>query len=184
MTERHEGAPLTQRRPEHEGGRTAVITGADSGIGRSIAVALAGGGVDVGITYHEDEQGARHTAEEARQQGAHCAVRRHDLTDIPTSASVVDDLADELGGLDILINNAGSGSAERVTDMDFDTWRHVLATDLDGAFACTQRAIQHMIRGERGGRVINITSVHEHAPRVGAAPYCAAKAGLDRKSVV
>lgn len=164
--------------PAHEGARTAVITGADSGIGRSIAVALAGGGVDVGITYHEDQQGAERTAEEARQEGARCAVRRHDLTDIPTAASVVDDLAEELGGLDVLVNNAGSGSAERVVDMDFDTWRHVLATDLDGAFACTQRAIHHMIHGGRGGRIVNITSVHEHAPRVGAAPYCAAKAGL------
>ncbi|RCW44496.1 hypothetical protein DFQ14_10485 [Halopolyspora algeriensis] len=178
MTERHEGDPLTQRRPEHEGARTAVVTGADSGIGRSIAVALAGGGVDVGITYHEDQQGADRTAREIREQSAGCAVRRHDLTDIPTSASVVDELADELGGLDVLVNNAGSGSAGMVTDMDFDTWRHVLSIDLDGAFACTQRAIHHMIQGGRGGRIINITSVHEHAPRVGAAPYCAAKAGL------
>lgn len=163
---------------EHGGARAAVVTGADSGIGRSIAVALAGGGVDVGITYHSGEQGAHHTAQEAQQRGARCAVRQHDLTDIPTAASVVDDLAAELGSLDVLVNNAGTGSAEMAADMDFDTWRHVLATDLDGAFACTQRAIHHMIRGGRGGRIINITSVHEHAPRVGAAPYCAAKAGL------
>lgn len=90
----------------------------------------------------------------------------------------MDELADELGGLDMLVNNAGTGTAEPAAEMDFDTWRKVLSVDLDGAFACTQRAVRRMIRGGRGGRIVNITSVHEHAPRVGAAPYCAAKAGL------
>lgn len=90
----------------------------------------------------------------------------------------MDDLAAELGGVDVLVNNAGTGSAELAIDMDFDTWRKVLATDLDGAFARTQRAAKHMVRGGRGDRIINTTSVHEHAPQVGVAPYCAAKAGL------
>lgn len=165
--------------PDHEGFRTAVITGADSGIGRAIAASLAAAGVDIGITYRSDEEGARGTAEQAQQEhGARCAVRQHDLTDVPTAAGVVDELADELGGLDVLVNNAGTGSAQRAIDMDFDTWRTVLATDLDAPFACAQRAVPHMISGGRGGRIINITSVHEHAPRVGAAPYCAAKGGL------
>lgn len=171
-------APAT-RAPGHEGARTAIVTGADSGIGRSIAAALSGGGLDLGITYHRDADGARETAELAeRQEGVRCAVRQQDLADVPTTASTIDDLANELGGVDVLVNNAGTGSAELAIDMDFDTWRQVLATDLDGAFACTQRAAQHMIQGGRGGRIINITSVHEHSPRVGAAPYCAAKAGL------
>ncbi|MCM6771991.1 SDR family oxidoreductase [Nocardia sp. CDC159] len=156
----------------------AVVTGSDSGIGAAIAVALAGGGVDVGITYHRDEQGARRTAEEVRAQGARAAVRRLDLTDLPTAAAVVDELAEELGGIDVLVNCAGTGSAQKVMDMDFETWRGVLSVDLDGAFLCSQRAAARMIEAGRGGRIINITSVHEHAPRVGAAPYCAAKAGL------
>ncbi|MBF6088365.1 SDR family oxidoreductase [Nocardia cyriacigeorgica] len=156
----------------------AVVTGSDSGIGRAIAVALGGGGVDVGITYHRDEQGAARTAELVRERGAIAAVRQLDLDDLPTSTAVIDEFAEELGGLDVLVNCAGTGSATLVMDMDFDTWRHVLSVDLDGAFLCSQRAAAHMIEAGRGGRIINITSVHEHAPKVGAAPYCAAKAGL------
>lgn len=156
----------------------AVVTGSDSGIGAAIAVALAGGGVDVGITFHQDETGAQRTADQVREQGVRAAVRHLDLTDPPTAAGVVDELADELGGIDVLVNCAGTGSAQKAMDMDFDTWRQVLSVDLDGAFLCSQRAARRMIDAGRGGRIVNITSVHEHAPRVGSAPYCAAKAGL------
>ncbi|WP_253766662.1 SDR family oxidoreductase [Goodfellowiella coeruleoviolacea] len=175
MSDIETNAPL----PTESAGRplTAVITGSDSGIGRATAVALAGGGVDVGITYHADRTGAEATAEEAAAQGVRTAVRQLDLTDLPTSTAAIDELAEELGGVDVLVNCAGTGSAQRVMDMDFDTWRQVLSVDLDGAFLCSQRAAQHMIKAGHGGRIITITSVHEHAPRVGAAPYCAAKAG-------
>ncbi|CCH32338.1 SDR family oxidoreductase [Actinosynnema sp. NPDC047251] len=156
----------------------AIVTGSDSGIGKAVAVAFAGGGVDVGITYHEDAEGAERTAREVRDAGARAAVRRLDLTDLPGSASVVDELADELGGVDVLVNCAGTGSAEPALDMSFDTWRGVLSVDLDGAFLCCQKAAKRMIAAGRGGRIINITSVHEHLPLVGSAPYCAAKAGL------
>ncbi|MEU1548738.1 MULTISPECIES: SDR family oxidoreductase [Nocardia] len=169
-------APL----PEDRAGapRRAVVTGGDSGIGAAIAVALAAGGTDVGLTFHSDRRGAEDTAAQVREQGRTAAVRRLDLANLPSAASVVDELADELGGLDVLVNCAGTGSAQKVMEMDFDTWRHVLSVDLDGAFLCAQRAAEHMIAAGSGGRIINITSVHEHAPRVGAAPYCAAKAGL------
>ncbi|WP_158890437.1 SDR family oxidoreductase [Amycolatopsis anabasis] len=170
-----EAAPLPH---ETDRPRTAVVTGSDSGIGKAIAVALAGGGLDVGITYHEDRDGAERTAAEAGEQGVRAPVRRLDLSDLPTSAAVIDELAEDLGGVDVLVNCAGTGTAQRVMDLDFDTWRHVLAVDLDGAFVCAQRAARHMIKAGRGGRIINITSVHEHQPKVGAAPYCAAKAGL------
>ncbi|MFL6121175.1 SDR family oxidoreductase [Actinophytocola sp.] len=169
-------APL----PEERRGapRRAVVTGSDSGIGKAVAVALAGGGVDVGITYHHDADGAEETARQAREAGATAHVRQLDLTDLPTAAAVVDELAGELGGIDVLVNCAGTGTAEPVMEMDFDRWREVLSVDLDGAFLCAQRAARHMIEAGRGGRIVNITSVHEHAPKVGAAPYCAAKAGL------
>ncbi|MEV0682120.1 SDR family oxidoreductase [Actinosynnema sp. NPDC050436] len=169
-------APL----PEDRSGlpRTAIVTGADSGIGKAVAVALAGGGVDVGITYHEDRDGADRTAREVRDAGVRAAVRRLDLTDPPAGAAVVDELAGELGGVDVLVNCAGTGTAQKALEMSFDTWRSVLSVDLDGAFLCSQRAAAHMVDAGRGGRIITITSVHEHAPRVGAAPYCAAKAGL------
>ena len=78
----------------------------------------------------------------------------------------------------MLVNCSGTGTATPLLELDFDTWRQVLATDLDGAFLCLQRAARRMIAAGRGGRIVNVTSVHEHAPRVGAAPYCAAKGGL------
>lgn len=156
---------------------TAIVTGSDSGIGRAVAVTLAGGGVDVGITYHTDEQGARDTAAEAETRGAKTVVRRLDLTELPAAGAVIDELAGELGGVDILVNCSGTGSKQPAVDMDFDTWRRVVSVDLDGVFVCAQRAARRMIDAGRGGRIITITSVHEHAPRVGSAPYCAAKGG-------
>ncbi|HYH28998.1 MAG TPA: SDR family oxidoreductase, partial [Pseudonocardia sp.] len=110
--------------------------------------------------------------------GRKAEVRRLDLTALPGAADVVDELADALGGVDVLVNNAGTGTATPLLDIDFDTWRTVLATDLDGAFLCMQRAARRMIEAGGGGRIVNITSVHEHQPRVGAGPYCAAKGGL------
>jgi NAD(P)-dependent dehydrogenase (short-subunit alcohol dehydrogenase family) len=158
--------------------QVAVVTGADSGIGKATAVALAEQGFDVGITFHADRDGAAETAELVKGSGRAAAVRRHDLTDPERAARVVDDLADELGGLGVLINNAGTGTAEPLLDMDYQRWRSVIAVDLDGAFLCAQRAARRMVESRRGGRIINVTSVHEEFPRVGAGPYCAAKGGL------
>ncbi|WRL62360.1 SDR family oxidoreductase [Blastococcus brunescens] len=105
-------------------------------------------------------------------------MRHLDLTALPDAADVVDELAEALGGVDVLVNDAGTGHMTPLLDLDLGTWREVLATDLDGAFLCLQRAARRMVATGRGGRIVNITSVHEHQPRVGAAAYCAAKGGL------
>jgi hypothetical protein len=159
-------------------GRVAVVTGSESGIGRAVAVALAEQGCDVGITWYRDEAHARGTAEEVRARGRRAEVRHVDLTQLPDAAAVVDDLAEALGGVDVLVNDAGTGHSTLLLDTDWATWREVLATDLDAAFLCTQRAARRMVAAGRGGRIVNVTSVHEHQPRVGAAAYCAAKGGL------
>jgi NAD(P)-dependent dehydrogenase (short-subunit alcohol dehydrogenase family) len=158
--------------------RVAVVTGSESGIGRAVAVALAEQGCDVGITWYRDKEMGEATAEEVRAHGRAAEVRHLDLTRLPDAAGVVDGLADALGGLDVLVNDAGTGHLTSIVDLGFDTWRDVLATDLDGAFLCLQRAARRMVAAGRGGRIVNITSVHEHQPRVGAAAYCAAKGGL------
>ncbi|MFJ5938945.1 SDR family oxidoreductase [Streptomyces sp. NPDC093071] len=158
--------------------RTAIVTGSDSGIGRAVAVRLAEAGLDVGVTWHTDEAGAEATAEEVRAHGKRAVVARLDLTELPAAADVVDRLAEELGGVDVLVNNAGTGTAESFLDLSLEKVREVLDVDLTGPFLCAQRAARRMIDRRRGGRIVQITSVHEHQPRVGAGPYCAAKGGL------
>ncbi|MDN3296075.1 SDR family oxidoreductase [Streptomyces ficellus] len=164
--------------PANRGTPVAVVTGSDSGIGRATAVRLARDGMDIGITWHADEEGARRTAEEVRAQGRRAAVTHMDLTKLPDAADAVERLARELGRVDVLVNNAGTGTATPFLDMPYETVRDVLDVDLIGPFLCGQVAARRMIEQGRGGRIVNVTSVHEHQPRVGAAPYCAAKGGL------
>jgi NAD(P)-dependent dehydrogenase (short-subunit alcohol dehydrogenase family) len=161
-----------------DSGRTAIVTGSESGIGRATAVALAEQGFDVGVTWFQDEAAGRATVEQVQATGRRAELRHLDLTRLPEAADVVDELADALGGVDVLVNVAGTGHSTALLDLDLATWREVLATDLDGAFLCLQRAARRMISAGRGGRIVNVTSVHEHQPRVGAAAYCAAKGGL------
>ncbi|MFI8191749.1 SDR family oxidoreductase [Streptomyces sp. NPDC085946] len=158
--------------------KVAVVTGADSGIGRATAVRLAQAGLDVGITWHSDEKGAEQTAEEVRSHGRRAEVARMDLTRLPEAADTVDELCERLGRVDVLVNNAGTGTMTPFLDLGLDDVREVLDVDLVGPFLCGQKAARHMIRQGDGGRIVNVTSVHEHQPRVGAAPYCAAKGGL------
>jgi NAD(P)-dependent dehydrogenase (short-subunit alcohol dehydrogenase family) len=157
--------------------RLAIVTGSDSGIGRATAELLATEGFDVGLTFHSDEEGIRETAEEVAKRGQRCFVEAFDAS-TPDAGSVVDRLTRQLGGLGVLVNVAGTGHSNRVVDLPLEKWREVIATDLDGPFLCAQRAARHMIDAGQGGRIINVTSVHEHVPRLGAAAYCSAKAGL------
>jgi NAD(P)-dependent dehydrogenase (short-subunit alcohol dehydrogenase family) len=158
--------------------RTAIVTASDSGIGRATAVALAAAGLDVGVTWHADEAGAHDTAAEVRAAGVSAEVAHLDTSDLVSCGDVIDGLAGRLGGVDVFVNNAGTGSATLALDMTIEQWRHVVATDLDGAVACLQRAARQMVTAGTGGRLIAVTSVHEHQPRVGSAAYDAAKHGL------
>ncbi len=158
--------------------RVAIVTGSDSGIGKATAVALAAAGCDVGVTWRTDDVGAKGTAEEIRALGCRAEVRQVDLSDLPAAAAVVDELADALGGLDVLVNNAGTGSSAPFLEQDLDSWRHVLDVDLTAPFLCAQRAARRMVQAGKGGRIVNVTSVHEHVPLEGSSAYCAAKGGL------
>jgi NAD(P)-dependent dehydrogenase (short-subunit alcohol dehydrogenase family) len=158
--------------------RVAIVTGSESGIGRATAVALAEQGHDIGITWYRDEDMARGTAEEVRALGRRAEVRHLDLTRLPEAADVVDELAEALGGLDVFVNNAGTGASTPFLEHGFDEWRSVLAVDLDAPFLCGQAAARRMVAAGQGGRIINVTSVHEHVPLEGSSSYCAAKGGL------
>jgi NAD(P)-dependent dehydrogenase (short-subunit alcohol dehydrogenase family) len=157
----------------------AIVTGSDSGIGQESAKALAESGFDIGVTYREDEAGARETLEAVEAAGRRGEIRQQDLANLPAAADVIDDLADALGGLDVLVNNAGTGDPTgEFLALSYEEWRQVIDTNLSGAFLCSQRAARRMAEAGNGGRIINITSVHEHIPRTGASAYCASKGGL------
>src|SRR5688572_27679154 len=157
---------------------SAIVTGSDSGIGKATAVALADRGFDVGITWHGDEDGARSTAQEVASRGRRAEVRRLDLEQPAQASGVVGALADALGGVDVLVNNAGTGHSEPFLDHSLEDFRRVLDVDLVGAFAAAQEAARRMVTAGRGGRIVNVTSVHEHVPLRGSSAYCAAKGGL------
>jgi NAD(P)-dependent dehydrogenase (short-subunit alcohol dehydrogenase family) len=158
--------------------RRAIVTGSDSGIGRAVAVALAEADCDVGITWHEDEAGGNETAREVRARGRNAEVLKLDLLDRASVRPAIGALADALGGVDVLVNNAGTGDGMMFLEMDLETWDRVLAVDLTGAFLAGQEAARRMVAAGRGGRIVNVTSVHEHVPLRGSSAYCAAKGGL------
>ena len=156
----------------------AVVTGGNSGIGRATAVALAESGFDLGITWHRDEHRARDAAREIEQAGVRCEVRHLDLHAVEAAPPALADLADALGGVDVLVNNAGYGTSKPVTELTLEEWQGVIDVNLTGAFLLAQAAARRMIEQGRGGAIINVTSVHEHIPLPGSAPYTASKHGL------
>ncbi len=158
--------------------RHAIVTGSDSGIGAATALALAAAGVDVAVTYHSDKDGAEETAAAVRARGARAIVAQFDATDFDSVPGAVNAMADELGGLDVFVNNAGGGAGGPFLDLDMDAWRTDIALNLDGAFLAMHTAARRMVDAGRGGRLIAVSSVHEHQPRVGSAAYVAAKHGL------
>ena len=156
----------------------AIITGSDSGIGKATAVALARRGHDIGITYSRDEDGANATAQEVRSHGRRAEVRHLDMTRTVAVQTTIDDLAGALGGVDVLVNNAGTGASTPFLEIELAEWRDVLEVDLTGAFVAAQAAARRMVDDGTRGRIVNVTSVHEHVPLEGSAPYVAAKHGL------
>jgi glucose 1-dehydrogenase len=158
--------------------KTALVTGADSGIGQAIAIAFARAGANVAVHYHSDEAGARHTAQQVEQHGRRAAVLQADLGDPANAERLFAQAQEQVGPLDILVNNAGRGaSVERSLDTPLDEFVTVLNVDLVSPWVLCQHAARQML-GRGGGVIINITSVHEEIPMEGSAAYDAAKAGL------
>jgi NAD(P)-dependent dehydrogenase (short-subunit alcohol dehydrogenase family) len=157
---------------------SAIVTASDSGIGKACAVRLAADGFDVGVTWHSDEEGARNTAREVEERGARAVVEQLDVMRFDEAAARIEALAGDLGGLDVLVNNAGGAPTHPFLEWPLDEFRQALDLNLTGAFACAQRAARLMVEAGTPGRIVNVTSVHEHIPLPGAAGYCAAKGGL------
>lgn len=158
-------------------GRTALVTGGATGIGRGIALALAEAGADVAITYrsHDGEAVAKAITDLGRRSAAY----ELDATDSASVDRVVDQAAADLGGkLDILVNNAGGLLARQpIAQMSDEHWHQVIDLNLFSAFACTRAALRHL---PEGGRVVNISSLAgRNGGGTGAVAYGASKAGMD-----
>jgi NAD(P)-dependent dehydrogenase (short-subunit alcohol dehydrogenase family) len=156
----------------------AIVTGSDSGIGRATALALARRGLAIGVTWHTDEAGAEETARRVREAGAPAAIARLDVTAGEAVGAAIDGLADAIGGVAVLVNNAGANHRAAVVDDTLEGWRRALEVNLTGPFLCARAAARRMVAAGTRGRIVNVTSIHEHAPLPAAGAYCAAKAGL------
>lgn len=159
--------------------QVAIVTGSDSGIGRAIAVELAREGADVAVTYRTDEEGARETERLVTDAGARAIVVRLDVTREVQVEAVFDETARRLGTPTVLVNNAGMGGpGDEVADLATEDWSRVLETNLYGPFYACRRFLQVRREAGGGGKVINVTSVHEHIPTAGDAVYDVSKGGL------
>jgi NAD(P)-dependent dehydrogenase (short-subunit alcohol dehydrogenase family) len=155
-------------------GKVAIVTGGSRGIGYAIAEALTAAGMAVAIT---GRTGADLEAARARLGGRTLAVRA-DVRDPDEVARAVEQAAGALGGLDVLVNNAGVGAFAHVADMALDQWRQVIDTNLSGVFYFCRAAIPHL-RARGGGWILNISSLAGKNPFVGGGAYCASKAALN-----
>jgi glucose 1-dehydrogenase len=159
-------------------GKVAIVTGAATGIGAAIAKAMAAEGASVVIDYFGDPKLANAGVAGIQQAGGNAQAIAADVSDPVQAAGLIDQTVKAFGRLDILVNNAGIEYKYPFVDFPYDKWQKVLAVDLTGPFLCAQAAARAMIQQKRGGRIINISSVHEDLPMITNAPYCAAKGGL------
>jgi glucose 1-dehydrogenase len=161
-------------------GKNALVTGASSGIGQGIAVALAAAGANVGINYRSHAEGAEETSRRVREAGHRALVLQADVGDPEQVTAMFRRFDAELGPIDILIANAGHGSTPKpLHETSWEEWDRVLRSNLHGAFLCSREAARRMIEAGKGGRIVNISSVHEEACNVPEdGPYCVAKGGV------
>jgi glucose 1-dehydrogenase len=154
-------------------GKVAIVTGAGSGIGYAIAELFGDEGARVCVNYI----GYEAEAEDLARRLGGIAVKA-DVSSRPQVEAMVARAQAELGGVDVLVNNAGIEIATPLLDLTEESWDQVLAVDLKGAFLCLQAAARLMRDQGRGGSIVNISSTHEDLPFPGYASYCAAKGGL------
>jgi 3-hydroxybutyrate dehydrogenase len=158
-------------------GKTAIVTGAASGIGRAVAQRLASEGAAVAIADIEAE-GARAAATQIAAQGARAIAVTMDVTSEESVQTATDEVARQFGGIDILVSNAGVQIVSPIDSYRFGDWKKMLAIHLDGAFLTTRAALSHMYASGRGGTVIYMGSVHSHEASPLKCAYVTAKHGL------
>ena len=158
-------------------GKTAVVTGAASGIGKEIALTLAAQGAAVAIA-DLNLAGAQAAADEIVKSGGKALGIAMDVTNEDAVNSGIDEVADKFGSIDILVSNAGIQIVNPIDSYAFSDWKKMQAIHLDGAFLTTKASLKHMYRDNRGGVVIYMGSVHSHEASPLKSAYVAAKHGL------
>jgi 3-oxoacyl-[acyl-carrier protein] reductase len=161
----------------HLTGKTALVTGASRGIGRTIALRLAAAGANLAINYQVNEDAALEAVAKVQREGGRALAVSGDVRDSEAVNDVVARTLEEFGSLHVLVNNAGITQDTLVLKMSDDDWDLVVDTNLRGAFLCTRAALRPML-AQRWGRIINITSVGWLVGNPGQANYTAAKAGV------
>jgi glucose 1-dehydrogenase len=166
-------------------GKNVLVTGGSSGIGQAIAVRFAEYGANVAINYLRRPEEARGTEEQVhscvrrvKQEGVRDVLVQGDVSDEGDVVRMVADAIAQLGGLDVLVNNAGiqiSRPSHELSSADFDK---VLAVNLRGAFLCAREAIRHFLAGGTPGVVVNISSVHQRIPKPNYLGYSVSKGGM------
>ena len=164
-------------------GRKALVTGGDSGIGRAVAIAFAREGADVAVVHlPEEDEDARVTGEWVQRAGRRCVLVPADLRDEQRARAAVHEAAEGLGGLDVLVNNAGFQMARRssVADITTDDLDRTLRTNLYALFWVTQAALEHL---GPGAAIINVSSIQAYQPSPALADYASTKAAINAVTI-
>jgi glucose 1-dehydrogenase len=158
--------------------KVAVITGAATGIGQAIATAFAEAGAAVVVDYVGDASVVADTVSKINARKGKALAAEADISNPADVDSLIQKTIAAFGKLDIFVNNAGIEKKIPFVEYPLNVWEKVLAINLTGPFLCCQAAAKQMIEQGNGGRIINISSIHEDLPMPTNAPYCASKGGL------
>lgn len=166
-------------------GQKALVTGANSGIGKGVAIALGRAGADVVINFRSGEEAAQQVADEIIASGSRSYIHNADVSQEAQVIEMIERMKKEFGTIDIMVNNAGLQKDARFEDMTLDQWDTVISVNLTGQFLCAREAVKEFKR--RGvvkevscsaGKIICISSVHEVIPWAGHVNYAASKGGV------
>jgi glucose 1-dehydrogenase len=159
-------------------GKVAIVTGGNSGIGKSIVLALGAAGASVCVDYVMHQEITAEEREQVLAMEDRIIAVKADVSKVDEVQMLVDETVKAFGRLDVLVNNAGIETRTSVLDTTEAQYDRVLDINLKGAFFGTQFAAKQMVKQGEGGRIINISSIHEDWPMTGNAPYCLSKGGM------